>query len=137
MIHARTNSIEAKGKPFPMAYNAMTRRIPTSKAAGEYEYRQHNDARGEGIGAGVALGVCRNMEEPKPWRGKTAMQWNRWRRRACSVALAVLAGIATVVAQATVCARVKIDIKQALTLERPAFGAKIKLTKTTATGDIE
>src|SRR6218665_2983788 len=74
MIHARTNSIEAKGKPFPMAYNEMTRRIPTSKAAGEYEYRQHHDARGAGFGAGVALGVCRNMEEPKPWRGKTAME---------------------------------------------------------------
>jgi len=65
------------------------------------------------------------------------MQWNRWRRRACSVALAVLAGIAPVVAQETVCARVKIDIKQELTLERQAFDAEMKIHNTTDTGVIE
>src|SRR6218665_2625643 len=63
MIHARTNSIEAKGKPFPMAYNEMTRRIPTSKAAGEYEYRQHHDA-GRGF-------WCRRRSWRLPQHGRT------------------------------------------------------------------
>ena len=40
-------------------------------------------------------------------------------------------------AQETVCARVKIEIKQELTLERQAFDAEMKINNTTDTGVIE
>jgi protocatechuate 3,4-dioxygenase beta subunit len=40
-------------------------------------------------------------------------------------------------AQDTVCARVKIEIKQKLTLERQAFDAEMKINNTTDTGVIE
>src|SRR4051812_28675720 len=40
-------------------------------------------------------------------------------------------------AQETVCARVKIEIKQELTLERQAFDATMKINNTTDTGVIE
>ncbi|MGL4304632.1 MAG: hypothetical protein ACRCSF_00615, partial [Mycobacteriaceae bacterium] len=40
-------------------------------------------------------------------------------------------------AQETVCARVKIEIKQELTLERQAFDAQMKINNTTDTGSIE
>lgn len=43
----------------------------------------------------------------------------------------------TAIAQETVCARVKIEIKQELTLERQAFDAQMKINNTTDTGVIE
>jgi len=43
----------------------------------------------------------------------------------------------SVTAQETTCARVKIEIKQELTLERQAFDAEMKINNTTATGVIE
>ena len=45
--------------------------------------------------------------------------------------------IAPAQAQDTVCARVKIQIKQELTLERQAFDAEMKITNSTETGLIE
>jgi tRNA A37 threonylcarbamoyladenosine synthetase subunit TsaC/SUA5/YrdC len=39
--------------------------------------------------------------------------------------------------QETVCARVKIEIKQELTLERQGFDAQMKINNTTASGAIE
>ena len=45
--------------------------------------------------------------------------------------------MAPALAQETVCARVKIEIKQELTLERQAFDAQMKINNTTDTGVIE
>lgn len=46
-------------------------------------------------------------------------------------------GVNVAQAQETVCARVKIEIKQELTLERQAFDAEMKINNTTDTGVIE
>jgi hypothetical protein len=48
-----------------------------------------------------------------------------------------LLSVPAVLAQATVCARVKIEIKQTLTLERQAFDAEMRISNTTDTGVIE
>ena len=53
------------------------------------------------------------------------------------LALALLLFAAPSWAQETVCARVKIEIKQELTLERQAFDAEMKINNTTDTGVIE
>lgn len=64
-----------------------------------------------------------------------------WKAPLCqAMALLCLAGGLAVVpalAQETVCARVKIEIKQELTLERQAFDAQMKINNTTDTGVIE
>ncbi|MEF9997060.1 MAG: hypothetical protein RR784_10815 [Burkholderiaceae bacterium] len=55
-----------------------------------------------------------------------------------SLLLAALAATALpALAQETVCARVKIEIKQELTLERQAFDAEMRINNTTDTGVIE
>ena len=61
--------------------------------------------------------------------------WKGWRVGA--LVLTCLAVVAPVAAQETVCARVKIEIKQELTLERQAFDAEMKIHNTTDTGVIE
>lgn len=58
-------------------------------------------------------------------------------RRTCACTLALFAAITPALAQETVCARVKIEIKQELTLERQAFDAEMKIHNTTDTGVIE
>jgi hypothetical protein len=58
-------------------------------------------------------------------------------KSACRLAGALLLSLATlpaVQAQETVCARVKIEIKQELTLERQAFDAEMRINNTTDTG---
>ncbi|WP_265284513.1 fibronectin type III domain-containing protein [Verminephrobacter aporrectodeae] len=65
------------------------------------------------------------------------MQCTPFGRSACACVLALFAAIAPAVAQETVCARVKIEIKQELTLERQAFDAEMKIHNTTDTGVIE
>jgi len=60
------------------------------------------------------------------------------RAAARSLLLAALAATALpALAQETVCARVKIEIKQELTLERQAFDAEMRINNTTDTGVIE
>lgn len=63
--------------------------------------------------------------------------WSRSWSRALG-ALALIAGAlalhAAAWAQETVCARVKIEIKQELTLERQAFDAEMRINNTTDTG---
>lgn len=54
-----------------------------------------------------------------------------------AVSLALLSGAFSARAQETVCARVKIEIKQELTLERQAFDAEMKINNTTDTSVIE
>lgn len=61
--------------------------------------------------------------------------WSKWRIGA--LALTCFSAIAPAAAQETVCARVKIEIKQELTLERQAFDAEMKIHNTTDTGIIE
>lgn len=61
--------------------------------------------------------------------------WKGWRVGA--LVLTCLAVVAPAAAQETVCARVKIEIKQELTLERQAFDAEMKIHNTTDTGVIE
>lgn len=61
--------------------------------------------------------------------------WKGWRVGA--LVLTCLAVVAPAAAQETVCARVKIEIKQELTLERQAFDAEMKIHNTTDTGIIE
>lgn len=64
-----------------------------------------------------------------------------WKAPLCqAMALLCLASglvMAPALAQETVCARVKIEIKQELTLERQAFDAQMKINNTTDTGVIE
>ena len=64
--------------------------------------------------------------------------WLHGMRRTVALGLSslVLLGSGLVQAQETVCARVKIEVKQELTLERQAFDAQIKINNTT-TGIIE
>lgn len=52
-------------------------------------------------------------------------------------AFVIFAALTPAIAQETVCARVKIEIKQELTLERQAFDAEMKIHNTTDTGVIE
>ncbi len=56
---------------------------------------------------------------------------------ACCAALGLVLVAGLVQAQETVCARVKIEIKQELTLERQAFDATMKINNSTDTGVIE
>lgn len=56
---------------------------------------------------------------------------------ACGTAAALLLMTGWAQAQETVCARVKIEIKQELTLERQAFDATMKINNSTDTGIIE
>lgn len=60
----------------------------------------------------------------------------RWALHGLVAAVAFGTSLASV-AQETVCARVKIEIKQELTLERQAFDAEMKIHNTTDTGIIE
>jgi hypothetical protein len=63
----------------------------------------------------------------------------RHAQHAMAIGLSSLALLSTglAYAQETVCARVKIEIKQDLTLERQAFDAQMKIINTTTTGVIE
>lgn len=61
--------------------------------------------------------------------------WQRW--AAAFLAAVALGASLKAEAQETVCARVKIEIKQELTLERQAFDAEMKINNTTDTGVIE
>ena len=66
--------------------------------------------------------------------------WGRRAQRAWRALAAVAAlGLMTLpaLAQETVCARVKIEIKQELTLERQAFDAEMKINNTTDAGVVE
>lgn len=64
---------------------------------------------------------------------------SRWARAvaACSLLLGSLAIPATAHAQETVCAKVKIEVKQELTLERQAFDAEMKINNTTTSDLIQ
>src|SRR2546430_2787136 len=66
---------------------------------------------------------------------------NGWQTRAgrilAWVGMAATLAMHSAQAQDTVCARVKIEIKQELTLERQAFDAEMKINNTTDTGVIE
>lgn len=53
-------------------------------------------------------------------RGRARMKWSWKEWRVGALVLACFAVVAPAVAQETVCARVKIEIKQELTLERVA-----------------
>ncbi|WKB55278.1 hypothetical protein [Eleftheria terrae] len=64
--------------------------------------------------------------------------WHGWARAAAASLLWLgLAAAAPVQAQETVCARVKIEIKQELTLERQAFDAEMKINNTTDSETIQ
>lgn len=66
------------------------------------------------------------------------MNLNQFRRFGMTlVAVAAMSGTGVVHAQETVCARVKIEIKQELTLERQAFDAEMRINNTTDTSTIE
>jgi hypothetical protein len=56
---------------------------------------------------------------------------------ACCAMFGLVLAAGVVQAQETVCARVKIEIKQELTLERQAFDATMKINNSTDTGVIE
>jgi hypothetical protein len=58
-------------------------------------------------------------------------------RRCVAAVLLSCLGTTAAMAQDTVCAKVKIEIKQELTLERQAFDAEMKINNTTDTGVIE
>jgi hypothetical protein len=62
---------------------------------------------------------------------------NRWRTLAWLAFLSALVPLLPAQAQETTCARVKIEIKQELTLERQAFDAEMKINNTTDTSTIE
>jgi hypothetical protein len=70
--------------------------------------------------------------------GGFGRHWARGMRRTLVLGLSGLAlWSAAAHAEDTVCARVKIEIKQQLTLERQAFDAEMKINNTTDTGVIE
>ena len=69
---------------------------------------------------------------------KTSTMMNKPLFNLCTAAwLAFLLSLSAAHAQETVCARVKIEIKQELTLERQAFNATMKINNTTDTSTIE
>ena len=65
--------------------------------------------------------------------------WRRAQRALQATGLAAVLGLMAqpALAQETVCARVKIEIKQELTLERQAFDAEMKINNTTDAGVVE
>ena len=69
----------------------------------------------------------------------SARAWLRGMHRSLVLGLSsmVLFASGVVQAQETVCARVKIEVKQELTLERQAFDAQMKINNNTTTGLIE
>jgi hypothetical protein len=69
---------------------------------------------------------------PKPRASALARAW-----RTLGLAAALCGAALPALAQETVCARVKIEIKQELTLERQAFDAEMKINNTTDAGVVE
>lgn len=74
-------------------------------------------------------------------RGNTRANWHQPLRRVFTKSVALAIGLGWLampaMAQETECARVKIEIKQELTLERQAFDAEMKINNTTDAGVVE
>ncbi|MDR7152745.1 hypothetical protein J2W49_004723 [Hydrogenophaga palleronii] len=74
-------------------------------------------------------------------RENTCSSWRQPLRRLFTKSVGLAMGLAWLAmpaqAQETVCARVKIEIKQELTLERQAFDAEMKINNTTDAGVVE
>lgn len=81
--------------------------------------------------------IAQEASDQRAWAGM-GRHLARHTRRAMAIGLSGLAlWGAAAHAQETICARVKIEIKQELTLERQAFDAQMKINNTTTTGAIE